>query len=255
MNRLRDVVAPVAAIFAICMESPAEKIRMGYFELPPHCHTEKTDPNNKTAKGGMVAYFEKVASEMGHETEWVGPLPLPRLSKYLQEGTVDGTVGFPKLPKFEEFLDYPESHVFVGQPTLVVRKESALDEIRSADDIKGYRIGIVKSASGQYAPIIDDNRDLLIVEELGTDGWVEQNIRKLLAGRLDALFDRQERTIPYVAKKLGLEEQIKVLAIPGPPTPFYVVFSKRSPVWKAFIERCEPVVRRLNLNYDELLRE
>lgn len=230
-------------------------ISMGYFELPPHCYAERTNRFAGKPKGALIEYFEAVASEMGYETEWVGPLPLPRLSKYLQEGTIDGTVGFPKYPKFEEFLDYPESHVFVGQPTLVVRKESPLEEIRSVDDIKGYRIGLVKSISGKYTPLLDDNRAELTVEELGGDGWVEQNIRKLLAGRLDALFDRQDRTIPFVAKRLGLDSQIKVLAIPDAPTPFYMVFSKRSPVGKAFVERCEPVIRRLNLDYGDLLRQ
>ena len=242
----------IVSIFLACVSVSAEVIKMGYFELPPHCYTNK---NDEKPNGALILYFEKLASEMGYETKWVGPLPLPRLTDYLKKGKIDGTVGFPKYSKFENFLYYPDNYIFIGQPTLIVRKENPLKQILSADDIKGYRIGLVKSSSGKYTPLIDDNRDLIRLEELGGDNWVEQNIRKLIADRLDAIFDRQKHTIPFVAKKLNLDAHIKVLILPDPPTPFYVVFSKASEKSKKFLEQCNPIIRQLNLNYEDLLQK
>lgn len=240
----------IVSQFLICMSASAEVIKMGYFELPPHFHTNTTDGK---PTGAFISYFEKIASEAGCETEWVGPLPLPRLTKYLEEGKIDGTVGFPKFPKFENFLYYPDSHIFIGQPTLIVRKENPLTQILSAENIKGYRIGVVKSSSGKYTPLIDSNSDLIKLEELGGDAWVEQNLKKLIGGRLDALYDRQPYTIPFVAKVLNLDTHIKILTIPDPPTPLYIVFSKHSEQGKKFLEQCNPVIRKLNLNYEDLL--
>jgi ABC-type amino acid transport substrate-binding protein len=251
MKNLGFFFMVTASLFTICMSASAEIIKMGYFELPPHSYTDK---NNEKPKGAFILYFEKVASLMGHETEWVGPLPLPRLTHYLKKGNIDGTVGFPKYPKFEELLYYPDKYIFQGQPTLIVRKENPLKQIFSADNLKGYRIGCVKSSSGKYTPLIDDNPDSIKLEELGGERWVEQNLKKLIAGRLDALFDRQKHTIPFVAKTLNLDAQIKVLTIPDPPTPFYIVFSKSSANGKKFLEQCNTIIWQLNLNYEDLLQ-
>ncbi len=234
------------------MSEAAEIITMGYFELPPHCYTDKNDGK---PKGALVSYFEEVASETGYEIKWVGPFPLPRLTKYLREGEIDGTVGFVKLPWLEDILYYPVSNIYMGQASLIICKENPLKQIISAKDIEGYRIGSVKSSTGKYTPLIDDNRDLITLEEIGGDRWVEQNLKKLAAGRIDAIFDRQQFTIPFVAKKLNLDAHIKVLSIPDPATPFYIVFSKSSENGKKFFDQCNPVISQLNLNYENLLQK
>ena len=240
----------VVASQSLCLS--AKTIRMGYFILPPHQYMENAE---STPKGVSITYFEAVASQMGDDVEWVGPLPLPRLTAYLKNGELDGTVGFPKYQTFETFLYYPDTSVFLGHPILIVQKENPLTQIRSIEDIRGYRIGLVKSASGLYTPLIDDHRDVITVEELGGDTWIEQNIKKLFAGRLDALFDRQSYTIPFVVAKLNLGPQIKVLPLPDPPTPLYVVFSKASKQGKILLDRYNAITPQVFMNYEELAQQ
>ncbi|GAK60048.1 probable amino-acid ABC transporter [Candidatus Vecturithrix granuli] len=231
----------------------ADTIRMGYFMLAPHHYKDEgaADP-----QGAAILYFEAVAAKMGYEVEWVGPLPLPRLTGELETGkTIDGTVGFPKYPAFEAFLYYPNAPLYVGQPIFVVHKKNPLTQIRSIDDIQGYRIGLVKSASNRYTPVIDDHRDAIQLEELGGETWIEQNLEKLISDRLQALFDRQQYSIPFVAARLHLGSEIKVLPAPAPPTLLYIAFSKASERGQLLLEQCNAVLPQIDLNYEELVQK
>lgn len=244
----------VMLLLAVSSNLSAETIRMGYFILPPHQYL--LDDSAAKPRGAKIAYFEALASMMGYDVEWVGPLPLPRMTAMLKAGDeVDGTVGFPKYSSFEEFLYYPDVPLFFGQPIFVVRQENPLTQIRSIEDIRGYRIGLVKSISGRYTALIDEHRDALTIEELGGDAWIEQNLQKLIAGRLDALFDRQAYTIPFAAAQLKLDAQIKILPIATPSSPLYVVFSKASKQGKLLLERYNAAAPQMTLNYEELVQQ
>jgi len=254
MKHCKRLLVVVALFLMTNQNVLAETIKMGYFILPPHQYL--LDDSAAKPVGAHIAYFEALTSMMGHEVEWVGPLPLPRLTEMLKAGDeIDGTIGFPKYPSFEEFLYYPESPLYWGQPILVVRQENPLTQIHSIDDIRDYRIGLIKSVSGRYTPLIDEHRDALTLEELGGDNWIAQNLQKLIVGRLDALFDRQTYSIPFVAAQLNLDTQIKVLPIPVSPSPFYVVFSKASKQGKTLLERYNAVVPQMTVNYEDLVKK
>jgi len=230
----------------------AGTVKMGYFMLPPHTYT-----NGAKVQGAGITFFEAVAAQMGQTVEWVGPLPLPRLSGYLKTGEqVDGTVGFPKIPVFEGFLYYTDKPLYMGQPILgVAKKNSKLTKINGIDDIRGFRIGLVKSSSGRYNPLIDDHRDVIKLEELGGEKWMEQNIEKLISGRLNALFDRQQYTLPFVAATLKLDQEITILPMPSPPTPMFVTFSKAAKQGKALLDQYNSALSKVNLDYKALLQK
>ncbi|MBU0994365.1 MAG: hypothetical protein KJ737_17880 [Proteobacteria bacterium] len=245
----------LASFFWVAGHSQAsEKLKMGYFMLPPHTFN---DGESGPAMGAGVIYFNEVAKKMGYDVEWVGPLPLPRLTEYLKTGEkIDGTVGFPKFPVFEEFLYYPETHVYLGQPSLGVSVDNPLAKINTIDDIKGFRIGLVKSSSGRYTPLIDDNHDKITLEELGGEKWMEQNIKKLNIGRLDAMFDRQQYTMLYIAGLLGVNQTIKILPMPAPPTPMYIAFSKKTPKdGKKLVDLCSASMPKVSVDYMGLLQK
>lgn len=232
----------------------SETIRMGYFFLPPHHYKDTEHPDKPT--GASVIYFEKIAGAMGYGIEWVGPLPLPRLTQYLQYGTdIDGTIGFPKFPVFEKFLYYTDRPAYTGQPSFIVRKDNPLTAIESINDISRYRIGLVKSSSNRYTPVIDNNRDAIQLYELGGDGWIEQNIAKLINGRLDALFDRQQYSFPFVAASLGYDQDIKIIPAPAPPMEFYIVFSKASKKGEIILEKCNNALFKSSLSYDQFIQD
>lgn len=254
MKRTAFVLAFIGLAFCGVTHLYADTIKMGYFTLPPHQFEESGSSGKE--QGASITYFEEVAGKMGYKVKWIGPLPLPRLTEYLKKGTeVDGTAGFPKIPVFETFLYYSEKPLYMGQPVLGVTKDNPLTEIKTIDDIRGYRIGLVKSSSGRYNPLIDNNRDVLKLEELGGEKWMQINIEKLVAGRLNALFDRQQYTMPYVAATLNLDRKIKILPMPSPPTPMFITFSKASKKGKVLLDKYNAAISQVNLNYVELLQK
>lgn len=234
----------------------ADTIKMTWIVLPPHSYP---DESSGRPRGAGIAYFEAVAARMGYTVEWVGPLPITRQNKSLRfahDGVVGGLI-FPKLPGFETYLHFTETPYVQMQPIFVVRQDNPLTAIHSIDDILGYRIGFVAGAGATdsyYTPFLEAHRDQLHFTELFGDDWVVRNLRMLVeTDRLDAVFDRNQYTLPFEAARLKLDMQIKVLPLPDPPNPTYVVFSKAAPQGARLVEEYNTAVAAMNLNYDDFL--
>ncbi len=253
MKKLMYAVVFAAAALYSSAGFAGEVLKMGYFMLQPHTYSEGKDA---PAKGAGIEYFNNVAAEMGYKVEWVGPLPLPRLTEYLREGKIDGTVGFPKFPVFEKFLYYPQQHVYMAQPSLGVSVKNSVAKVQSVNDIKGFRIGFVKSKSGRTTPMIDKNKAQVSMKELSGVGWMEQNLKKLDKGRLDALYDRQQYTMRYVAASLKLSDKVKVVPIADKASPMYVAISKSAPNdGKKLLEKLQQHLPKVKIDYVNLLEK
>lgn len=235
----------ISVIFTI-QNISAETIRMGFFNLPPHMYAAK---ESDKSQGLSIAYFEMVASQMGHKVEWVGPLPLPRLNNYLAHGEegLDGSIHFPKQDFLEIFLYYPDNEYYSMHPVFIIKKEHPLIQINSIDDVRGYRVGM------HDVPLptafIANNRDQLHLEPIPGEEWACQNLKKLLANRIDAIYDLNQYTILFEAIKLGLHLQIKILPLPDPPEKTYVVFAKTSDKGKRLLEQYNAVIKKSSIDY------
>lgn len=224
MDRFKFMISVLIIMIFQTSGFCSETLNMGYFVLPPfHMQPSVAD---KKPKGASIEYFEIIAHKIGYEVKWT-ELPLIRLTDYIKKGKIDGTVSFPKFPVFETFMYYPDVPIFFGQPIFIVSKQSPLNEIRSIEDIRGFHIGLVKSKSDRYLPLIDQNRDKIFLEELPSSEWVKQNLIKLVNGRLDAFFDRQQYAIPFVAQTINLDDKLKIIHAPAQADPFYIVLSKK----------------------------
>jgi hypothetical protein len=232
--------------------SAADPIRMGYFNLAPHHYC---DSNDSEPTGAGIKYFEILASNTDDTVEWVGPIPLLRLFKKIELGEIDGTIGLPKFPKLIRVLDYTTIPMFFAKPILVILKNNPLQTITSANDIEGWRIGIISSITGIYTPFIDNNRDMFTLDAICGNKWVELNIKKLLGGRIETIFDRNQFTLPFVTAKMKVYSQIKVLFVPDPPTPMYVCFSKVSKRGQILIKKINAALSSLNLNYEQMAQQ
>lgn len=230
----------------------AETIRIGYFQLPP---LQYFCDDTQQPRGATFTYFKEMAAQLDFEVEWIGPLPLLRFSEKLEGGEIDGALGFHKNNITETFLHFLDEPLFYAQPILIVRKDNPLARIRSIDDIYGYKIGTVVSLSGLYTPFFDNQRDKIALETLGGDTWLEQNLKKLLRRRIDAIFDRQPYSVQFVATKIHVRDQIKLLPLPEPATPMYIVFSKSSQNGKKYCTQFNAVNSTFELNYEELAKQ
>lgn len=227
----------------------ADKIKMGYFNLAPHIFYNKS---TQKIEGASVEYFTGVATAMGYEVEWSGPLPFPRLILYLKAGILDGSLMMNKNPERELFLFYPETPYHWVQRILVVRKESKLNKITSIKDVLGYKIGFMEDA--HLSSFIKDNRDKITLELVGGKDWVVQNLLKLSIGRLDAVYDLNAETMLFTAKQLNIMDKIKILAVPEPPGGVNIVFSKTAPNGRVLLDLYQKKVRESNWGYRDFLK-
>jgi ABC-type amino acid transport substrate-binding protein len=230
----------------------AETIKIGYFQLPP---LQYFDNDTQKPRGATFTYFKEMAAQLDYEVEWIGPLPLLRYSGMLEEGEIDGALGFHRNKITETFLHFLDEPLFYAQPILIVRKDNPLAQLRSIDDIDGYKIGAVVSLSGLYTPFFDNHRDKITLVTLGGDTWLEQNLKKLLALRIDAIFDRQPYSVQFIATEMHIQDQIKLLPLPEPATPMYIVFSKSSQQGKKYCTQFNTINSTFKLDYEELAKQ
>lgn len=137
---MKQAVIVIMTLFVATQAMAAGKIKMGYFNLVPHIFFNK---GTQKIEGASFDYFTAVASAMKYEVQWIGPLPFPRLIRYLKTGTVDGSLMMNKNPERESFLLYPEMPYHWVQRILVVRKENKLNKIKSINGVIAYRIGFM----------------------------------------------------------------------------------------------------------------
>ena len=220
---------------------------MGYFQHQPHQYVNKEGQ----VKGATITYFEKIANKMGYEVEWVGPLPLIRLYAYFEKGKeIDGVAHILKILDFEKYLYFGDKHYHLAQPIIAVTKENKLDKITSIEQIKGYRLWYLTVHSP--SPFIRDNISHLQMWLVapGKAMW-RQSLKTLMAGRVDAIHDLNTFSIPYVAKKMNIDHQIKTLLLPEPPEPVYVGFCKNSPRGKLLLEKYNKAQAELKFDHDD----
>ena len=228
----------------------AERITMGYFPHKPHQFL----PDGATKpRGAMIAYVEMMASKMGYEIEWVGPLPFTRLLDYLREGKIDGAVNLAVFPEIQQIVLYGNQPIHFSQSVFVVRKENPLSKITSVQDVEGYRVAWLANVS--TLPFIQENLPHFQMDYVPQSDTVwQQQVKKLLLDRVDALYELNDYTLPYAAKELGVYEQIKVLPLPDPPIPMYVGFSKQSPRAQQLLEQYNAVQAGTPFNPDDYAR-
>jgi ABC-type amino acid transport substrate-binding protein len=247
-RRALCVIALLLASLALC----GDTIRMAWFEVQPHLYAGA----DGKPTGPTVALFESIAKRMGHRVAWVGPIPLTRLGAIQKSGELklDGAPLHIKTASTMEYLLYPQKPYFVALPSLTVRADNPLRLIRSIDDIKGYRIGFVQTPSMSYPPIISENRDKLVLDDLTGEDWTSRNVAKLLSGRLDAVYERNQYTGFFQAILDGVDAKVRQLALPADPIPHYFVFDKESPKALGFLRDYERAVAKMKIDYDAMVR-
>ncbi len=221
-------------------------IKMGYFELPPHSFTSKY----KKATGSSIDYINQIFKKMNYEVKWIGPLPIPRYTKYLEEGTIDGGAMAAGWAKKICFLS--NIPIFHSKPILAVRKDNPLKKINSIKDIMNYSIGWV--TSHPYSKFIKINANFLKIERINGASWQLQHLKKLIIGRIDAVHDLNAYSLAYIASKNKFRNKIKILDLPEDGEKIYVVFSKKSPHGKKMLDQYNTASKKINIVYDNLLK-
>ena len=150
----------------------------------------------------------------------MGPLPMTRAYKSLDDGDIDASLIAIMNPERRKIYLVPDNYYILMKPSLVMLKSNPLNQVTKPDDLFNLRIGYVEGA--MYSPFIKNDK-ISIDFTKGAD-YKKNNFDKLMLKRIDAIYDANDVSNPWDAKKYGLNDKIKVVLLPIDPTQIYTVF-------------------------------
>ena len=150
--------------------------------------------------------------------------PFARRLKWMESGKLDIMGGLLKRPEREAYIYYVvPPYVDINRKIFYVRKGEE-DRIRCYEDLYGRVIGT--KIRSLYFPRFDTDPNL-VKEAVGN---VEQNFRKLLSGRIDAVI-YSNRSGGMVIETMGIADRIGVAPYAYTASnPVYIGISRRSPL-------------------------
>lgn len=187
---------------------------------------------------GIVAHIVNAVAERLDMPIDMQLAPFARRLQWMKNGELDLMGGLLKRPERQAYIYYVSPpYVEKNRKVFYVRKGEEA-RIQSYADLYGLVIG-TKIRSRYFQRFDEDRR--LIKEAVGS---VEQNFRKLLSGRVDAVI-YSNRSGAIKLAEMGIAEQVGVAPFAYTASnPVYIGISRRSPLM-AHRERIEAVVRRM----------
>ena len=227
--------------------SMAETIRITNGEWPPF--TSEDLPQ----RGPLSRIVAESFALEGIRVEY-GFFPWKRAYQYAQRGTWQGSIGW--APTADHLRDF-----YMSDPVLVLDKAlfhlaTTPFDWTSIEDLRRWRVGGTAGYSygAEWDRAVDEGR--LTVEEVALD---EQNIRKLLLGRIDVAAMEIDvahyliRTLLTPEEAASLTHHPKLLM----QTPICLVLSRQSQESPARLDRFNRGLRRLKDSgrYDAYMRD
>ncbi|MEZ4527926.1 MAG: transporter substrate-binding domain-containing protein [Desulfobacterales bacterium] len=218
----KTLLLSLAAVLAVSLSAFGETVRVAYFITSPHVII---DTGTGKPGGACVELFEKIiAPEMGVTVQWESAASsIPRQLDQLEKGQVDAGLVFAKNEERMKILNYPQHPYFVSHPTLAFLKSHPIEKISKVEDILGLSIGYGTKA--YVSPFMRDER--IRFDLVTTPNWMDLNLKKLLSGRNDAMYQPERSSFLYYMRKQKLEDRIKLISLPE-TAELYTTFSKKA---------------------------
>jgi len=196
----------------------AAPLRVGGFVVAPLIMGSADAPLH----GALRSFMEQRVTPQGVPLQWMPPTSLRRAMESLRNGTLDVlllTSGSkdrgPGIGTFN--WSYLHAH-----PHLAVRRDAALRSVPTLSALSGMDIGWV--AGSTIPPGLD--KVAIRWQGLAVTDWQGANLRKLQAGRVDAVFFENEYSPRYYAQTEGIH--IRLVRLPMPDRAFFMAYSLRS---------------------------
>jgi ABC-type amino acid transport substrate-binding protein len=223
-------------VLVSCSSLSAQKtLKMAVYQLEPFM----MEVAPKKLGGVTVEYWRRyIAPKLGVNLEVVGPYPIPRVVKMLENGEVDTVSQLTKIPEREALFIYPQTHLTYVTTCMMVLPENQLNEIRSPADFYGKKIGFTEDTF--LPPFMIDGR--ITIELISSADYRRVNLNKLFAGRIDGILDLNYESFHYYLIQNGLFPKVKALLLPVEPVKVYSLF-RRTPEGRVLSEAFDRVNR------------
>ncbi|QGX38802.1 substrate-binding periplasmic protein [Permianibacter aggregans] len=191
--------------------------------------------------GYMIEVADKAFAAAGHSIDYAN-MPWERAVAEVRAGKIDCAVGAYKedAPDFV----YGDQHLGLDTQAFFVKKGTPFRYTGNLEDLRNVSIGIIGGYS--YGEDFDEfiKQPGLSVQSISADNALEQNIKKLLAGRIVTTLD----SVPVVRakiKEMGVQDQIVMAGQFGEPTPMYIACSPAKPTSKQYVAILDKGIRDL----------
>jgi polar amino acid transport system substrate-binding protein len=157
------------------------------------------------APGYMIEIAAKVFGKAGHVVDY-RQMPWTRALVEARSGKVNAVVGA-GIGDTPDFI-FPENSLGTMNNTFWIRKGDTW-RFSGIDSLKKVRLGVIQDYdySKLVTEYIRDNKDSDQVQLLTTDTALEQNLKKLLAKRIDVIVE-DENVLRNKAREMGVSDKI-----------------------------------------------
>lgn len=235
---LMIIICLVPFASTMAEDSVTETLTVGYFDFPPH-----TFPKDSEQPSAALAYFNKIAQEMGVAVEYKH-YPLSRLVFLLDHQRLDAALFLVKTDARAKIFAYPSRPYYTTNSVFVVPSESNFKSVLDIKQKNNLQLAVWEG--GFHSPTLTTSKNTLV--PLGGNDVAARGIRLVLNGRFDAFFSPDSHAIEYEARTTGKTDSIRILPIPGEELDIYSVFSKKSA--KIYLKRYENALKKVSADID-----
>lgn len=206
MKRQRHFAQALAAAFSMLLSNPAsagETLRFVTLEFAPFIYGE----NQEVAGPGrdvIEAACDLAAIECSYDI-----YPWRRAQELMRDGEADGMMVIGRNPEREEWLDFSPP-MFRTEYGFFVQSENPMAFVAPAD-VAGFRVGVFAPSNTETQ--LKGLRDRMVAEgvpAIEIEGHPDDaaGMRKLAAGRLDAVYSNRDRGQGILAEE-GLTAAVR----------------------------------------------
>lgn len=221
MKHLLCTVLAAAGIFIVFLTSNtgAETIRLAQYEVLPLT-------SQKLPGGGFGCRITKEALAFHNHSIEIHWYPLKRAITLVEKGDADISLGWRKSKAREKKVIFSDTPLVDTSVVFFYRKDKPFDW-ETLEDLYGLKIGyVIGGISATDAFLAAEKGGKLTVDRVPTE---QQNIRKLLAGRIDVMVGSTLITPFNLKEILSPEERAQIIVHPKAllEARYYAIFSRQ----------------------------
>lgn len=192
---------------------------------PYNCAVESDKP------GYGIEIAKEVFAKAGHTLDYK-TLAWARALDDCRKGTINAVIGTSKNES-PDFV-FGAEHIIVSDNTFVVKKGNPWRYAGTAS-LEKLKLGVIQGYSydGDVGKYIETNaKDKAKTDAIGGDNALEQNLKKLVAGRVDATVDAKA-VVSFKIMQMGLADKVELVGSVD-PSQNYIAFSPANPKSKEY---------------------
>lgn len=221
--------AIVAAVAGAALAAPAARADVITLRADEWCPYNCAEDSDKPGYGIEIA--KEVFAKAGHTLDYK-TMAWARALEECHKGAINSVIGAAKK-EAPDFV-FPNETIAVADNSFLVKKGNAWKYAGPAS-LEKIKLGAIQGYSydGEVGDYVTANaRNAARVDMVGGDNALEMNLKKLVAGRIDAAVDAKP-VLSYKLMKLNLVDKVEFVGSVD-PSQTYIAFAPTHPKSKEY---------------------